>query len=165
VTDVFPAIALGLGEADPEIMNRSPRDSQESILTSSHWTSIGIHGLTIALSVTAALTLALKGLKVSLAHAVTISFLTLGFARVWNVFNMREKGSDLFKNEVTINPYIWGSVVICTGLLLAAVYIPGLNNALKLMNPMVKGWSIILGASLVPLVIGQAQKGIHRILS
>lgn len=160
VTDVFPAIALGLGEADPEIMNRPPRDRDEPILARSHWIFIGVFGFVISICVIGAMTIALKEFKVSTSRAVTISFLTLGFARVWNVFNMRERGSDIFKNDVTLNPFTYGALAICIGLLLAAVYLPGLTDVLQVVKPGAVDWSLIMGMSLVPLFIGQASKSI-----
>ncbi|MBW2215506.1 MAG: cation transporting ATPase C-terminal domain-containing protein [Deltaproteobacteria bacterium] len=33
-------------------------------------------------------------------------------------------------NEVTRNPWIWGAVILCTGLLVAAVYVPILSEVL-----------------------------------
>jgi Ca2+-transporting ATPase len=33
VTDVFPALALGVGEGDPALMERPPLDPQEPIVT------------------------------------------------------------------------------------------------------------------------------------
>lgn len=160
VTDVFPAIALGLGEADPGIMNRPPRDRDEPILERSHWLFIGAFGFVISLSVIGAMMIALEKFGVSPSQAVTISFLTLGFARVWNVFNMRERNSNIIKNDVTINPYIYGALGICIGLLLAAVYFPGLPGVLQVLRPDGKEWFLILAMSLVPLIIGQVAKSI-----
>ena len=41
VTDVFPALALGVGKGDLRVMDYPPRDPQESLLTSRHWQAIG----------------------------------------------------------------------------------------------------------------------------
>ncbi len=160
VTDVFPAIALGLGEADPEIMNRPPRKKDEPILSRSHWIFIGWFGVTISLCVITAMMIALEALGASASRAITISFLTLGFARVWNVFNMRETNSGLIKNDVTLNPFTYGALAVCIGLLLAAVYLPGLADVLRVMRPSGKEWSLIIGMSLFPLIVGQISKSI-----
>jgi Ca2+-transporting ATPase len=162
VTDVFPAVALGLGEADPEIMNRPPRGRNEPLLTRSHWIFIGAFGFMISLCVIGAMAIALKGLKVSTSQAVTISFLTLGFARVWNVFNMRENRTGVIKNDVTLNPFIYGALAICIGLLLAAVYLPGLTDVLSIVKPNGKEWFLVIGMSLIPFVFGQISKSVKR---
>ena len=155
VNDVFPALALGVGEGNPVVMAHPPRDSQEPILTRRYWITIGVYGLIIAAAVLGVFAVSLQVLALKLDQAVTISFLTLAFARLWHVFNMRESGSDLLRNEITVNPYIWGALVICTGLLLAATYAPVLSTVLQLVDPGLQGWGLILGASLVPLVLGQ----------
>jgi Ca2+-transporting ATPase len=158
ITDVFPALALGVGEGDPGIMRRPSRSSQEAILARRHWLAIGGYGLAITLSVLGALTLALGWLRMVPGRAVTVSFLTLAFAQLWHVFNMRDRGSKLLRNDITQNPYIWGALGLCTGLLLVAVYLPGLSDVLKLVNPGIQGWILVLAMSLVPLVIGQVAK-------
>jgi Ca2+-transporting ATPase len=93
-------------------------------------------------------------------QAVTISFLTLAFGRLWHVFNMRDSNSGLLRNEVTQNRYVWLALLVCTGLLSMAVYISPLANVLQLVNPGWQGWGFILAGSLIPLVIGQILKAI-----
>lgn len=158
VTDVFPALALGMGKGDAKIMNRPPRNAQESILTRSHWFAIGGLGMIITLSVLSALAIALFWVKMERQQAITVSFLTLAFAQLWNVFNMRDSGTGLIRNNIVRNPYIWGALGLCSGLLLAGIYLPGLSHVLKVMNPGFAGWMIVIGMSLVPLVIGQILK-------
>jgi Ca2+-transporting ATPase len=162
IGDVFPALALGIGKGDPSKMKEPPRDSKEPILTKRHWMVIVGYGLLIAATVLAAFWLALSGLGMETRHAVSVSFLTLSFARLWHVFNMRDRHSNLINNDVSRNPFVWGALLLCTGLLLAAVYIPGLSMVLKLNHPGFSGWSLIIGMSLVPLVIGQFLKIVRQ---
>jgi Ca2+-transporting ATPase len=161
VTDVFPALALGMGEGDVGIMNRPPRDPEESILERRHWIVIGIHGFVIMIAVLGALMIALHGLSFVREKAMTISFLTLAFAQLWHVFNMREQESRVFSNEITRNRYVWGALVLCIGLILVAVYMPGLAMVLKVVDPGINGWSLIIAASLLPLVVGQSIKSLR----
>jgi Ca2+-transporting ATPase len=158
VTDVFPALALGVGEGDPAIMERSPRDPDEPIMTRRHWLAMAGYGLTITLSVFGALLLAFNWLGMSTKQAVTVSFLTLAFAQLWHVFNMRERGSSFLRNDITGNPFVWGALVLCTGLLLAAVYVPGLAGVLRVADPGTRGWAVVISMSLVPWAIGQILK-------
>jgi len=144
-------------------MKRPPRDSKEPVLTKEHWLAIAGYAVLIGLSVLAVFGFTLKRLDTGTNHAVTISFLTLAFARLWHVFNMREGGSGFFKNEVTRNPFVWGALALCTGLLLAAVYTPGLSHVLQMERPGTTGWLLILGMSLVPWIIGQAQKEVRKV--
>jgi Ca2+-transporting ATPase len=155
VTDVFPALALGVGEGDPDIMKRPPRNPQESLVTRRHWITLGIYGSFITVSVLTAFALAFVWLDADYEQAVTISFLTLALAQLWHVFNMRDKGSKVFRNEITRNTYVWGALVVCVGLLLLAVYLQILALVLNLTDPGYEGWILIVTLSLVPLLIGQ----------
>jgi Ca2+-transporting ATPase len=160
VTDVFPALALGVGEGDPAIMDRSPRDPKEPILTRRHWSSISIYGLLITVVTLAALMLAMQWLGKTQGEAVTISFLTLAFAQLWHVFNMGNRGRPIWRNEITRNPYIWMALALCTLLLLAATYLPLLSGVLGTVPPGLDGWLLVAGFSLAPLTCGQILKSI-----
>jgi len=155
VTDVFPALALGAGEGGPGIMRRPPRPSGEPIVTARQWISIGGYGGLIAATVLVALLLAIRWLGLTGAQGTTTAFLTLAFAQLWHVFNMRDPGAGLLRNDVTRNPYVWGALALCSGLLLAAVYVPGLSTVLKTVDPGVRGWAVVVVGSLVPWVVGQ----------
>ncbi|MGD8752896.1 MAG: cation-transporting P-type ATPase, partial [Anaerolineales bacterium] len=158
VTDVFPALALGVGEAEPGVMQRPPRDPGEEIIKQGHWYAIGGYGLLITLAVLGALGLALTWMDMPREQAVTVSFLTLASAQLWHVFNMRDRGTDPLRNEITANPYIWGALAICAALLVLAVYLPGLSDLLSTVNPGLNGWLLVLGMSVLPAIVGQTVK-------
>ncbi|MGD9307406.1 MAG: cation-translocating P-type ATPase [Desulfobacterales bacterium] len=162
VTDVFPALALGMGKGDPNVMKREPRPRDESVLTRGHWAAVGGWAVVLAACVLAGLSVAFYGLNFDQRQAVTISFLTLAFAKLWFVFNLRRRGSSQFDNDIVKNPYISGSIALCALLLLAAVYLPGLSNLLKTINPTRQGWLVVLGMSLVPFVFGQVLRTIQK---
>ncbi len=158
IGDVFPALALGLGEGDKQVMERPPRDPEEPIMTKSHWTAIIGYGLLISLTVLGAFFVALNWMEIDDAGAVTISFLTLAFVRLWHVFNMRDKASDMFHNNITRNRYVWYALGFCIFLLVLAVYVPGLSAILEMTRPGFQGWMLILGASFIPLGVVQLYK-------
>ncbi len=155
VTDVFPALALAAGEGSQDIMNLPPRRKDEPIMNRKHWLGVSFYGLVITLSVLGAMAIALLVLEMSEREAVTISFLTLAFAQLWHVFNLRDKNSGLINNAIIRNPFIWGALLLCSFLLLLTVYVPLLANVLKVSNPGRDGWALIIGMSLLPLLVGQ----------
>ncbi len=161
VTDVFPALALGMSDGDPQVMQHPPRDPHEPVLTKRHWKAIIGYSTLITVSVLAAFGVALEVLLMDAHEAVTVSFLVLAFAQLWHVFNMRNRGTSILRNDVVRNPYVWGAIGLCVVLLLGAVYLPGLSDVLKLTHPGLMGWLVVLGFSLVPLVVGQLLKGIR----
>lgn len=155
VTDVFPALALGVGKGDPSIMEHPPRNPDEAIVRRDHWLRIGAYSAVITISVLIVFALALGPMAMETARAVTIAFLTLAFAQLFHVFNMREAATSLINNDITRNPWVWGALALCTVLLLLATYVPFLQTILQTVNPGVQGWIMVLIGSLVPLVIGQ----------
>src|SRR5882724_4023782 len=160
VTDVFPALALGMGEGDAAVMARPPRDPKEPLLAGRHWRRVVADGALLAAGVWGALWLALVHLRLGEEQAVTITFLTLAAAQLWHVFNQRQRGSALFRNEITRNPYVWGALALCAGLLVLAVYFPPFAALLKLRDPGLAGWAVVLAMSLAPLVVGQTVRSI-----
>jgi Ca2+-transporting ATPase len=155
VTDVFPALALAAGEGSPDIMNQPPRNKKEPIMNGARWMGVSAYGLVITVSVLGAMATALLVLGMSEKEAVTISFLTLAFAQLWHVFNMRDRRSGVFNNAIIHNPFIWGALALCTFLLLLTVYVPLLADVLKVSDPGLAGWVLVVGFSLLPLLAGQ----------
>jgi len=162
ITDVFPAFALGVGEGEPNIMCRPPRDPAEPIVDAQRWLLIGAYAASITIATLASFTLSLFWLDMSADSAISVAFLTLAFAQLWHVFNMRDQGSKLLLNEVTRNPFIWAALALCATLIVSAIYAPGLSSILALSDPGFTGWVLAAGASLTPLLAGQAAKAIAR---
>ncbi len=160
VTDVFPALALGAGEGAPNVLSRRPRDPQEPVLAGRHWWTLSVYAGLITVAVLTSFALALGPLGMSRAGAVTVSFLTLAFAQLWHVFDMREPRTHAVINEVTRNPWVWGALALCAALLLAAVALPGARDVLSLAWPGGRGWALALAASLVPALLGQIGKAL-----
>ena len=156
VTDVFPALALGVGGGSERIMERQPRDPNEPIIGRQGWMTIAGYGVTFTVAVLGALLLAEQWLGLATGEAITISFLTLALAQLWHVFNMRSPDSGLILNEITRNRYVWLAIAICLGLLAVAVYAPVVRDVLGIVRPDGRGWLIILAMSVLPLLVGSA---------
>ncbi len=160
VTDVFPALALGVGKGDPHIMERPPRDPEEPVLARQHWVGIFGYSAIITAAVLGSLAIAVRWLGMGESQAVTVSFLTLAFAQLWHVFNMRDHDTGVFNNDIVENRWVWGALALCVGLLLLAVYVPGLAEVLSVENPGTEGWMVIAAMSLTPLVAGLVIKAV-----
>ncbi|ANT62048.1 ATPase [Salipiger sp. CCB-MM3] len=161
VTDVFPAFALGMGRGDAQEMQRPPRDPAEPILGRAQWIWITALGGLLAAATLGAFALALYALHLPGEEAITVAFVTLALAQLWNVFNMRAPGTGLLDNDVLRNPYVWGALALCTGLIAAALWLPGLSQVLRLPSPGGIGLGLAFGLSLVPLVVGQIATGLR----
>ena len=154
VTDVFPAFALATGEGEEDVLRRPPRDPREPLLGRPQWLFIAGFGALLTVSTISALVIGRYGLGLQGEALVTVSFLTLAFAQLWHVFNMRGRGSGVFRNAVTVNPYVWAAVALCIAILLLAVYVPPLAATLQIVPPDRAGWTLVLAASLAPLLLG-----------
>ncbi|WP_308861023.1 cation-translocating P-type ATPase [Oceanibium sediminis] len=155
VTDVFPAFALGLGQGDDGVMRKPPRDPAQAIVNRPRWALIGLLGGAITLATLGAFALALFWLRLEPEAAVTVAFLTLALAQLWNVFNLRDPAAGLFVNEVTRNLYVWLAILLCLGLLALALWLPPLSALLGLPSPRGAGLVLGMAASLLPLILGQ----------
>ncbi|MGM0517859.1 MAG: cation-translocating P-type ATPase [Pseudomonadota bacterium] len=158
VNDVLPSLALGVSRGEPGVMRRPPRDRTEALVTPAGWAAIFGYGFLIAASALGALAVALLGLGLPLEAAVTVSFLTFGFARLWHVFNMRSAESDWLVNPISRNPFVWLALVVGVGLLIAAVHWPLLGTVLGTVDPGLSGWLLVLGFSLLPVLVVQPMK-------
>ncbi len=153
VTDVFPALALGIGEGSSSVMRVNPRPASENILMPKHWFSIALHGTTIAATVLAAMAWSMFLLDFDRTQSLTVAFCTLALAQLWHVINMRSAVHEVVRNEITRNPWIWAALLLCLGLVLTAVYLPVLRDVLRLSGPGLSGWLLIGIASVVPVVV------------
>lgn len=155
ITDVFPALALGVGAGERGIMEEPPREPDEPVLKMSHWIGIGGYAAVMAAAVIIPFGLALTQWGWDEPRAVTLSFLTLAIAQLFHVFNMAEQSSGIFVNEVSKNRWVWGAIGLCTVLILVGVYVPGIQDVLKVRPPGLLDWAIILTAAAFPLVVGR----------
>ncbi|MBR0701998.1 cation-transporting P-type ATPase [Bradyrhizobium diazoefficiens] len=154
VTDVFPAFALAMGEAERDILNRPPRHPKEPILGRRQWTTIVLQSIALAGGAFTALGLALSAGWTADA-VVTTTFLTIAFAQLWHVFDMRSSHSRVVANEITRNPWIWAAVGLCSALLAVPPYWPLAAEVLHVAPPTVAMWAIIVGCSLAPTLLIQ----------
>lgn len=165
VTDVFPALALGVGGGPPGAMSKPPRPAAERILMREHWLLIALYGSLISASVLGAMAVAVFLLGFSAESAVTVSFLTLALGQMWHVFNMRDDTARWFRNEITGNVWIWMALLLCLILLGAAVYQPTLASVLSLSDPGSAGWLLIFVSSCIPIALGPPLKRFAGLLS
>lgn len=162
VTDVFPAFALGLAKGDEGVLRNKPRQPDKPLLTRPLWTLVIGLGASITAATLGAFVIALTVLDCTRIEAMTVSFLTLALAQLWNVFNVRDPRSPAIRNDIVLSGFIWGALALCIGILGIALYTPILQSVLTITPPAPDQWALILAASLIPLAIGQIGKRILR---
>jgi Ca2+-transporting ATPase len=155
VTDVFPAFALAMGEGERDVLEQPPRDPDEPLLGRAQWVAVVGHSMALTAGTLGALVIAHAWLGLEDKSVVTIVFLTLAFAQLWHVFNMRSPNSRVLKNEITRNPWVWASLILCAALLVIPAHMPSLTHIFHLVPPDLTMWVVILVMSVMPLLIGQ----------
>ncbi len=155
ITDVFPALAVGVGKENNNVMKMKPRDPKMPILQSKDWKQIVFYGLVMTAAVLSIYAYSMTALSLSQTVANTITFYALSLAQLLHVFNLHSGKRNFFNNEITQNKYIWLAIVVCIMIMFATYYVPVLNQVLSI--GVIDGtalWLIILGGFL-PLAIIQ----------
>jgi Ca2+-transporting ATPase len=165
VTDVFPALALGLGKGDKTVMERPPRDPKLLIVSNSDWITISLYATAMTLAVIAAVFYINQNISTDSKILNNVAFITLAFAQLFHVFNMSSTQSNLLLNDITKNKFVWIALLICTTLLVLVYAIPKLRSVLGLDVLPFQVWIVSIIAGLIPLVLVQAYKIIWKIRS
>ena len=135
VTDCFPALALGMEDAEPDTMQRPPRDSKEGIFAGGLFFDIAYQGVLVTLLTMAAYII---GHSFQVGHfemphgvsqdGMTMAFLTMSMCEIFHAFNLRSQRKSIFRLKRQ-NKILWaamlGSLILTTLLL----EVPFLANA------------------------------------
>ena len=160
VTDVFPALALAVEPASPEIMKQRPRDPQKTLLSTKLLILIAWQGAMIATLGLAAYTWALHVYGPG-AHSRTIALLAIIGAQLGHMFNCRSRVRSAFDGLLR-NPFIWIAAVIVISLQLLAVYFSPLARVLGTVRPSETDWLVVMLCSVAPVLIVEATKAVTR---
>lgn len=158
ITDCFPALALGMEEAENDIMKRKPRDAKEGIFAGGVGFNIAFQGIMVTCITLAAYFIghymeAGKWEIVNSPDGMTMAFLTLSMAEIFHSFNMRSLNKSIFRIKGQ-NKFLLGAMLasfICTT---AVIYIPFLAEAFGFehISFMEYGVSILLALLVLPIV-------------
>ena len=124
ITDCFPALALGLEKAEPDVMDRPPRDSHDGIFAGGLGLDILYQGVLITVITLASYII---GHCVEVGyfempsgvspHGMTMAFLTMSMCEIFHSFNMRFQRRSIFSGR-SHNKVLWaamlGSLLITT---------------------------------------------------
>ncbi|WP_037316691.1 cation-transporting P-type ATPase [Salegentibacter sp. Hel_I_6] len=158
VTDVFPALALGVGKGDPNIMKDPPRDPHEPILTKKLWSATILYGLSITASVIGVVVYTHFKIGLSAIVVNNIAFYTLILGQLLNVFNLPRRKISFLKNEVTTNPWVWAASGFSILIMVVVYHIPLMAEALSLVPLSVNHFAIIIVFGVASLLLSQLLK-------
>ncbi|WP_426095289.1 cation-translocating P-type ATPase [Flavobacterium sp. DSR2-3-3] len=158
VTDVFPALALGLGKGDKTVMERPPRDPKLLIISNRDWITISLYAAAMTLAVIIAVVYCKQIISTDSKIINNVAFITLAFAQLFHVFNMSSPHSNFFVNEITKNKFVWIALLICTALMVLVFAIPQMRSVLRLDVLPAQVWLVSILAGLIPLLSVQVYK-------
>ena len=167
VTDSFPALALGMEKAEPDIMRRKPRAADSGVFAGGMGIDIAYQGLLVSV-----LTLASYFLGHFLESGVweiaespdgmTMAFLTMSMAEIFHSFNMRSQRGSIFKlptqNIVLIAAAI-GSLIMTT----VVCEVPLLANAFGFTSVNLEEYIIAIGLGFCVIPIVETVKFFQRL--
>lgn len=167
VTDSFPALALGKEKGEPDIMKQPPRKKSESIINAQMKTSIAVQSIAIFTAVFVSFVLGLEVFfagagshEAILSGARTMAFATLILAELLRAYSARSERVSVFKLGLFTNKSMNLAVGFSTVLLLAVIYIPGVNVIFDNIALPAVTWIPILLLALLPFAATEIYKAI-----
>ncbi len=153
VTDGLPALALGMEENSDNVMEKPPRQPQESIFADGMAGRIFCQGILIGLSTMLVFLIGLYRLQAGTQIARTMAFSTLVFSQLFFVFSCRSEIKSLWEYSPFGNKYIIGAVMISVIMQLLVIYHPFLNNIFRTHFLNTTQWVIIFILSIWSTVL------------
>ena len=154
VTDVFPAIALGLEEAEADIMNHPPRGKGSNFLSNGVLPSIFYQGF-----FEGGITLFVFWYATHIANwgnpvGETMAFATLGLIQLFHAFNVKSVYKSLGTVGAFKNKLFNYAILLSAVMLLSVMVIPGLTTVFDVAILTAEQWLFVVGAafSIVPIV-------------
>lgn len=161
ISDTLPAIALGVEEAEAEVMKQPPRKSNANIVGGKTGINIIYQGLTQTVLVVAAF---LVGNYVfgSSAAGATMAFLVLNMIQLFHMFNVRTTGS-IFKSNPFKNKMLWVAFGVGVGFVLLIALVPFLEGLFRLVPLGLYEWLATVGIALAIIPIVELVKLVQKL--
>ena len=168
VTDCFPALALGMEKAEPDVMNRPPRNSREGIFAGGLLGDIIYQGILVT-----ALTLlsywvgnffetGVFSLPAGVSeHGMTMAFLTMSMCEIFHSFNLRSQRNSVFSLHGQ-NPVLWAAMIGSLILTTAVLEVPFLANAFGFTPVGAAEYGVALCLAVLVIPVVEAVKFFQR---
>ncbi len=175
VTDCFPALALGMEEAEPDTMNRPPRNSGDGIFSGGLGVDVVYQGVLVTIITLVAYLIGAsmefgEGFFATLraqgesGHGMTMAFLAMSMCEIFHAFNLRSQRKSVFSLK-TQNKVLWAAMLGSLALTTLVIEVPFIANAFG-FTPI--GWveyGIALGLGFLVIPIVEVVKAIQRAIA
>ncbi|MBQ1207192.1 MAG: cation-translocating P-type ATPase [Lachnospiraceae bacterium] len=169
ITDSLPALALGMEKGEKDAMNQPPRDSKEGIFAGGVGIDVFYQGVLVSVLTLVAYMVghyieAGVWEFVDSADGMTMAFLTMSMAEIFQSFNMRSRRGSLFK-MTNQNIYLWGAGILALILTTVVIYVPFLARAFEFEHISVVEYFVALGLAFLIIPLVEIGKAIARALT
>ena len=164
VTDCFPALALGMEEAEPDTMNRPPRNSKDGIFSGGLGVDVIYQGVLVTVITIAAY---LIGASIEFGagwfdtlraagesgHGMTMAFLAMSMCEIFHSFNLRSQRKSIFSLK-SHNKILWAAMLGSLLLTTLVIEVPFIANAFGFttIGLLEYGIALVLAILVVPVV-------------
>ena len=160
VTDCFPALALGLEKAEPDTMQRPPRDSKEGIFAGGLAVDVAYQGILVTVITMVSYIL---GHCFEVGHfempkgvspdGMTMAFLTMSMCEIFHSFNMRSQRKSIFSLKGQ-NKVLWAAMLGSLLLTTVVLEVPFIANAFgfEAISWAEYGVAMLLAILVIPIV-------------
>ncbi len=167
VTDCFPALALGVEKAEPNVMKRKPRNSKAGIFADGMGIDVLYQGLMISVLVLFSYFLGHyieqgNWALTTSQDGMTMAFLTMSFAEIFHCFNMRSQRESLFTMKKQ-NGMLWLAALASLVMTLLVCEVDFLATAFELTHISFPEYAIAIGLGFCVLPVVEGVKLIQRI--
>lgn len=175
ITDSLPALALGMEQAERDIMHRPPRDSSEGVFAHGALGDILFQGSAAAMLTGLAFLLGAwfegggGNISQTLAHlrafgspiGCTMAFLSMALAETFHSFNMRSRTASVFTLR-TKNRWLTLAILSSIAITAALIFLPPITALFGLEQISLSLYllSMVLAAMMIPIV--EIAKAIKR---
>ena len=155
-TDGLPALALGVAPPDPDIMERPPRDPEESVFS---WDVVAFIGLALVVEIPVRFYLFYSELS-DIIHARTVMFFLFVIIELVVAFNFRSLRFSVLKAR----PHKWLVLAIVWEILLVVflIQIPTVREAFGIKKPSFEDLEILFVFAAVVFVSMEIIKAIIK---
>ena len=172
ITDCFPALALGMEEAEGDIMKRKPRKASDGVFAGGMGVDILFQGIVITILVLASF---FVGVYLDMGYiniadmiagtadeeGVTMAFITLSMVEIFHCFNMRSRRQSLFSMKKQ-NKWLWGAAILALVLTVIVVEVPFLAEMFGFMELPMEALAAALGLAFLIIPIMEVYKAVMR---
>ena len=175
VTDCFPALALGMEEAEPDTMNRPPRSSKDGIFSGGLGIDVVYQGILVTVITLVAYLIGaslefgtgwfaqLRSLGES-GHGMTMAFLAMSMCEIFHSFNMRSQRKSVFSLK-SHNKILWIAMLGSLLLTTLVIEVPFIANAFGFTPIGFTEYAIAMGLAFLVIPIVEIVKLIQRSLA